>query len=64
MRLITALILPWITFFSINRPIAGIVCLLLQVTVVGWLPATLWAIHARSHYDTGLKIRRAVVRVS
>ena len=64
MRLITAIILPCLTFFNLNRPIAGILCLLLQITGVGWLPASLWALYALSEHDTGLKIRRAVVRVS
>ena len=64
MRLIIALVLPWMTFFTINRPVAGILCLLLQVTLVGWLPAALWAAYALSEYDTGQKIRRAVVRVA
>ena len=63
MRLVIALILPWITFFTIGRPVAGILCLLLQVTGIGWLPATIWAVYALSEYDTGVKIRRSVVRV-
>ena len=32
MRLIIALILPWLTFFAIGRPLAGIVCLILQIS--------------------------------
>ena len=43
MRLLIALILPWLTFFTIGRPIAGIICLLLQITLIGWLPAAIWA---------------------
>src|SRR3546814_17972346 len=35
MRLIVALIFPWLTFFTIGRPIAGIVCFLLQITLIG-----------------------------
>ena len=29
MRLIIALLLPWLTFFTIGRPFAGIICLIL-----------------------------------
>ncbi|KGM50876.1 membrane protein [Lysobacter concretionis Ko07 = DSM 16239] len=62
MRLLIALILPWLTFFTIGRPIAGLVCLLLQITVLGWLPATLWAVYALSQYTTDQKIARAMQR--
>jgi uncharacterized membrane protein YqaE (UPF0057 family) len=60
MRLLIALILPWLTFFTIGRPIAGLVCLLLQITVLGWLPATVWAVYALSQYTTDQKIARAM----
>src|SRR3546814_5070839 len=52
MRLIVALIFPWLTFFTIGRPIAGIVCFLHQITLIGWLPATIWAVYALSQYKT------------
>jgi uncharacterized membrane protein YqaE (UPF0057 family) len=56
LRLIIALLLPWLLFFTIGRPIAGIVCLALQVTLVGWLPAAIWAVYALSQYKTDEKI--------
>ena len=60
MRLLIAFLLPWLTFFTIGRPLAGIVCLLLQITLLGWLPATIWAVYALSQYKTDQKIYRAV----
>ena len=60
MRLIIALFLPWLTFFTIGRPVAGFVCLLLQITMVGWLPATIWAVFALSQYKTDQKIASAM----
>jgi uncharacterized membrane protein YqaE (UPF0057 family) len=56
LRLIIALLLPWLLFFTIGRPIAGIVCLALQITLVGWLPAAIWAVYALSQYKTDEKI--------
>jgi len=56
LRLIIALLLPWLLFFTIGRPLAGIVCLALQVTLVGWLPAAIWAVYALSQYKTDEKI--------
>jgi len=59
MRLLIALLLPWLTFFTIGRPIAGIICLVLQITLVGWLPAALWAVYALGQYKTDKKIEKA-----
>ena len=52
MRLFLAIFLPWLQFFTIGRPFAGIICLILQVTLIGWLPAALWSIYALTEYKT------------
>ncbi|MGF7187013.1 uncharacterized membrane protein YqaE (UPF0057 family) [Robbsia andropogonis] len=59
MRLLLALILPWLQFFTIGRPFAGLICLLLQITVIGWIPAAIWSVYALSQYKTDEKIRAA-----
>ena len=58
MRLVLALILPWVSFFTIGRPFAGLVCLVLQITLIGWLPASLWAVYALSQFKTDQKIAK------
>ncbi|SBW07172.1 conserved hypothetical protein [uncultured Alphaproteobacteria bacterium] len=60
MRLLIALLLPWLTFFTIGRPISGIVCLILQITLIGWVPAAIWAVYALNGYNTDRKIREAL----
>lgn len=60
MRLLIAIFLPWLVFFTIKRPIAGVICLILQLTVIGWLPATIWAVYALSQYKTDKKIAKAL----
>ncbi len=60
MRFLLALLLPWLQFFTIGKPISGLVCLLLQLTVIGWLPAAIWSVYALSQYKTDQKIRRAL----
>ena len=60
MRLLLALLLPWLQFFTIGRPIAGIICLILQCTLVGWIPAAMWSVYALSQYKTDQKIRNAL----
>ena len=64
MRLVIAFLLPWLTFFTMGRPLAGVLCLVLQLTLLGWIPATIWAVYAVSQYDTDQKIRRIVTRTS
>lgn len=59
MRLLIAFLLPWLTFFTISRPLTGIFCLVLQITLLGWIPATIWAVYALSQYKTEQKIREA-----
>ncbi|WP_076899763.1 YqaE/Pmp3 family membrane protein [Burkholderia pseudomallei] len=44
MRIAIAVVFPWLTFLTIRRPVAGVICLALQLSIVGWLPATLWAV--------------------
>jgi uncharacterized membrane protein YqaE (UPF0057 family) len=62
LRLLISLILPWLTFFTIGRPIAGVICLILQITLIGWLPATIWAVYSLSQYKTDKKIEKALAQ--
>jgi uncharacterized membrane protein YqaE (UPF0057 family) len=58
MRLFIAIFLPFLVFFTIKRPLAGIICLILQITLIGWLPAALWAVYSLSQYSTDKKIKK------
>lgn len=60
MRLLLALLLPWLQFFTIGRPFAGIICLILQCTLIGWIPAAIWSVYALSQYKTDKKIEDAM----
>jgi len=60
MRLFLAIIIPWLQFFTIGRPIAGLICLLLQLSIIGWLPAAIWSVFALGQYKTDRKIERAL----
>lgn len=48
-RLLTAVLLPGSTFADMGRPAASLVCYALQASLLGWLPAVLWAASARRH---------------
>ncbi|MGH6851804.1 MAG: YqaE/Pmp3 family membrane protein [Methylocella sp.] len=50
MRYLIALLVPWLAFFMMGRVFSGIICFALQLTFIGWLPATIWAFFAISDY--------------
>jgi hypothetical protein len=60
MRLLLAIFLPWLQFFTIGRPFAGIFCLILQISLIGWIPASLWSVYALGQYKTDKKIEKAL----
>lgn len=64
MRLFLAIFLPFISFFTIGRPFAGVICFILQITLIGWIPAAIWAVYALSQYKTDKKIEAALGKSS
>ena len=50
MRLLLALLIPPLVFFTIYRPFQGIFCALLWMTIIGWPIAALWAVYSLSQY--------------
>lgn len=60
MRLFLAIFLPFLGFFTIGRPIAGIICLILQITLIGWVPAAIWATFELGQHLTDEKIKAAL----
>lgn len=42
--IILAVLLPWLSFILRGKIIQGIICLILQITLIGWLPAAIWAV--------------------
>ena len=39
-----AILLPWLSFLLRGKIFSGILCLLLQITILGWVPAAAWAL--------------------
>lgn len=60
MRYVIALFFPWLTFFTMGKVLQGIVCFILQCTVIGWLPATIWAFFAISNYHADQRTDRVI----
>lgn len=39
-----AILLPWLSFLLRGKLLSGLLCLILQCTVLGWIPAAIWAV--------------------
>ncbi len=50
MRLLMAIFIPPLVFFTIWRPFQGILCAILWLTIIGWPVAAIWAVYALSQY--------------
>ncbi|MNY09541.1 hypothetical protein D3C86_1424570 [compost metagenome] len=46
MRYVLAFFLPWLSLLLQGKIVSGIVCLVLQITIIGWIPACIWAFTA------------------
>ncbi len=44
-RIALAVLVPWLQFFTLGRPVPGIICLLLQGSLIGWFPAMIWSLY-------------------
>jgi uncharacterized membrane protein YqaE (UPF0057 family) len=42
--IVVAILLPWLAVLLGRHPFKAAACLLLQLTVVGWIPAAIWAV--------------------
>ncbi len=55
-----AILLPWLSFMLRGRLLTGILCLLLQITVIGWIPAAAWAVISLNEARANRRNRRLV----
>ncbi len=45
MHFFLAIFLPFVVMFTLRRPVVeGLFCLLLQLTLIGWIPASIWTL--------------------
>ena len=61
--ILIAVLIPWLSFFLRGKILSGLLCLFLQITLIGWLPAAIWAVVSRSNAVTEKRIRRMERRI-
>ncbi|RMB12486.1 YqaE/Pmp3 family membrane protein [Eilatimonas milleporae] len=50
MRLLLAILIPPLAFFTIGRPFQGLLCAILWLTMIGWPIAAIWAVYSLTQY--------------
>ncbi|HEY0273289.1 MAG TPA: YqaE/Pmp3 family membrane protein [Chitinophaga sp.] len=55
-----AILLPWLSFILRGRILTGILCLLLQITIIGWIPAAIWAVVSLSEARENRRNRKLI----
>ncbi|PUZ28244.1 YqaE/Pmp3 family membrane protein [Chitinophaga parva] len=55
-----AILLPWLSFMLRGRILTGILCLILQITLIGWIPAAIWAVISLQEARENRRNRRLV----
>lgn len=58
--ILLAVLLPWLSFLLRGKIISGLLCLLLQITLIGWLPAAIWAVVSLSDSRAERRNRRLI----
>ncbi|MBA4196421.1 MAG: YqaE/Pmp3 family membrane protein [Chitinophaga sp.] len=55
-----AMLLPWLSFFLRGKIFTGILCLLLQITILGWIPAAIWAVISLQNARADRRTRKII----
>ncbi len=56
--ILLAILLPPVAIFIKGRPIQALLCFLLMITIIGWIPAAIWAVAVVNSADSDKRIKR------
>lgn len=59
-----AILIPWLSFFLRGKPFAGILCVILQISLIGWIPAAIWALVSLSEGRAERRNKKLIKAVS
>lgn len=60
MRYVLAFFLPWLSLILQGKVLSGILCLILQLTIIGWIPAFIWAATALNRMYADRRTNRVI----
>lgn len=55
-----AILLPWLSFLLRGKLLSGLLCLVLQITVLGWIPAAVWAVISLQNARADRRTRKII----
>jgi len=58
--ILIAILVPWLSFLLRGRILHGIICLILQCTLIGWIPAAIWAVLDLQNARADRRTRRII----
>lgn len=61
--ILIAILLPWISFLVRGKIFSGIFCLILQITLIGWLPASIWAVVSLNNSKNEKRLKEMEKRI-
>ena len=44
LMILLCFVAPWLAMFIRGHVVQGVLCIILHVTLIGWIPATIWAL--------------------
>ena len=60
MRYLLAIVLPPLAILTCGKPFQALFALVLQITVLGWIPAAIWAVLVVHSYQADKRTDRLV----
>lgn len=60
MLYLIAVLLPPLAMFLCGKPIMALISLVLQITVLGWLPAAIWALFVVNNHHADKRNRELI----
>jgi len=58
--MLLAILLPFLSFIFRGKILTGIICLILQMTILGWIPAAIWAAMSLSNARAEKRNRKLI----
>ena len=64
MRYILAFFMPWLSLILQGKVVSGIICLILQLTIIGWIPAFIWAVTALNRMYADRRMNKIIKNIA
>jgi uncharacterized membrane protein YqaE (UPF0057 family) len=60
MRILLAIILPPVAMLLCGKVFQAVLCLLLMITVIGWIPAAIWAVFVVQNHNADVRNKKLI----